>query len=426
MIHLACLYGPLLGAGMLAWWLRPSKRFATGLLFSFAWTAALLPWLDGIARLCGMWSYHSGTVSIGGMPLALYFGWAIAWGLFAPLLSRALGGRIWVVTGLLLAIDLRVMPEMKPVLELSSLWWIGELVVVMLLLVPALFMATWTESRSRIGLRCVMLAPSFGGIFLGIPLMVECGDLHGMISLWETWHDIPKTLFLLGFMAFSIPGLAALQDLALSGDGTPVPLDPPRKLVTHGIYAFVRNPMQMSMTSLLLLESLFLMSPWPAVLALLGVVYSEGLARWSENEDMRQRFGDDWTRYQASVRPWLPRWSPRIGEPCELWLNADCGLCCEVARWFENHRPHQLVLRDAADWQGTNLQRVTWHHPSSGRTESGVRAIAMSLQHLHLGWAIVGWFAGLPLISHIIQICFDAAGGGKIKGRPVSSDRPSG
>ena len=94
-IHLTCLYGPLVAAGMLAWWVRPGKLHATGLLFALAWNAALLPWLDGLARWFGMWTYHSQTAAIGGMPLALYFGWIIAWGLVAPLLAHVLGGRMW-------------------------------------------------------------------------------------------------------------------------------------------------------------------------------------------------------------------------------------------------------------------------------------------------------------------------------------------
>jgi protein-S-isoprenylcysteine O-methyltransferase Ste14 len=415
-IHLACLYGPLVGTGMLAWWLRPAKRLATGLLFSMAWTAALLPWLDGLARLGGWWSYHSESVAMGGMPLALYFGWVIAWGMFAPLLASALGGRIWTVVALLVAIDLLAMPEMKPVLVLHPLWWIGEILIASLLLVPSVFIALWTASRSRTGLRCAMLVPAFGGIFLGIPLLVECGDLPGLIARWNSHSWWSQAGYLSACVVLAIPGLTAVRDLALGGGGTPVPLDPPVRLVTHGIYAFVRNPMQLSMTSLLLLEALFLQSPWPAVLAMLGVVYSEGLARWSENTDMLDRFGADWSRYRNSVRPWWPRWHPQIGEPCELWLDMDCSPCSEVAEWFGRRHPAQLLLRSAADWRGTPLQRVTWHHPPSDRTESGVRAIAMALQHLHLAWAVIGWIAGLPVISQVAQICFDAAGAGPRNG----------
>jgi protein-S-isoprenylcysteine O-methyltransferase Ste14 len=412
-IELAALYGPLVSAAILAWWTRPTKWLSVGLLFSSAWVAALLPWLDAMARATRLWEYHSQAPSLGGMPLSLYFGWVIAWGLFGPLLVQALGGRLWTVIGILIAMDLRVMPELDPVLKLHPQWIAGDLIIAACLLMPALFMAKWTEARTRNGLRCVMLAPAFGGLFLGIPLLVESGNLQGVLDRWNSHSgSLQATFLILGF-AFSVPGLTALRDLALSGGGTPVPLDPPRRLVTHGIYAFVRNPMQLTMTALLFLESLFLASPWPAVLALAGIVYSEGFARWSENQDMRDRFGTSWSRYHDSVRSWLPRWTPRIGEPCELWLDFSCGPCSEIARWFEHHDTEKLILHDAANWPGPPLERVTWHHPSSGRRESGVRAIAMALQHLQLPWALIGWTAGLPGISHAVQICFDAAGAGK-------------
>jgi protein-S-isoprenylcysteine O-methyltransferase Ste14 len=417
-IQLACLYGPLASAGLLAWWIRPTKWLSIGLLFSMAWVAALLPWLDAIARATGLWEYHSQAPSLAGMPLALYFGWIIAWGIFAPLLVYALDGRLWTVVAVLIALDLRVMPELRPVLELHPLWVAGDLLIAACLLIPSLFMSRWTVLRTHLGLRCFMLIPTFGGIFLGIPLLVEGGDLAGLLSHWHSLSGGFQIGFIILGFAFSVPGLTAVSDLALSGDGTPVPLDAPRRLVTHGIYAFVRNPMQLSMTTLLLLESLFLRSPWPAILALIGIVYSEGLARWSENQDMLDRFGADWSRYRKAVRPWWPHWNPRIGEPCELWLDATCGPCSEIARWFHRQQPHQLELRDANDWPGPPLVRVTWHHPSSGRRESGVRAIAMALQHLTLPWAAMGWTSGLPGISHLLQICFDAAGAGK---RPASS-----
>ncbi len=412
-IQMACLYGPLVSAALLAWWIRPAKWLSTGLLFSVAWIAALLPWLDAIARAAGLWEYHSPAPSLAGMPLALYFGWVIGWGIFSPLLAHALGGRRWTTAAVLIALDLRVMPELRPVLELHPQWWIGDFFIASCLLVPSLFISKWTESRTQVGLRCAMLVPAFGGIFLGIPLLVVCRDLAGFLDRWHALPGFLQAMFLSAGFALSVPGLTAVRDLALSGGGTPVPLDPPRRLVTHGIYAFVRNPMQLSMTALLLLESLFLRNPWPAMLALIGIVYSEGLARWSENQDMRDHFGADWSRFHDALRPWWPRWSPRIGEPCELWLDAGCGPCSELARWFHRRQPHQLDLRDANAWPAPPLVRVTWHHPSSGRRESGVRAIAMALQHLNLPWAAVGWIVGLPGISHLLQICFDAAGAGK-------------
>lgn len=412
-IQIACLYGPVAAAALLVWWVRPGKRLSTGLVYSTAWVAALLPWLDAIIVKLGGWEYAPVEIRIGAMPLALYLGWVIAWGIVAPLLAEALGRRIWISAAALAILDLRIMPEMVPVLHLSTAWWLGEAAIIALLLIPAMFLARWTGSSSHTPIRCAMLAPAFGGIFLGIPLITIGGGLDGILGRWLSFPQAAGTLFAAAAAIFSLPGLTALRDFALSGKGTPVPLEPPQHLVTHGIYGFVRNPMQISMTLLLATESLFLMNAWPVFLAAMGIIYSEGLARWSENRDMRERFGERWDGYRNDHRPWLPRCRPRIDEACELWFDDGCGSCTEVADWFSRRSPESLILRKASEWQGAPLQRITWRHPPSGRAEAGIAGVAMAFQHLHIGWAALGWIAGLPGLSHLIQLCLDVAGAGK-------------
>ncbi len=408
-----CLYTPLFCAAGLAFWLKPNRRFLVGILFATAWVAALLPWLDNSAQLAGLWSYHTPGPHLAGMPLALYIGWVIAWGIFAPLLAASLGNRMILTVGILVWIDFLAMKEMRPVLQLQSRWWIGELLVSVVLLVPALWLARWTEYREKTPWRCGLLVPAFGGIFLGIPLLWEFGGIDKLLEKWDSLSAVSRFFYLTSGALFTLPGLVAVRDLALSGKGTPVPLDPPQLLVTHGIYAFVRNPMQISMTALLLLVGLFSWSLWPVVLAVAGGVYAAGFASWSENEGMKERFGTAWASYHASHRPWLPRWRPIVGDRCELWLDQRCGPCAEIARWFHKRSPEMLDLCDTHTWTGAPLSRVTWHHPASGRKEQGVVAIAMALQHLHFGWAMLGWVASLPGISHAFQVCMDAVGAGR-------------
>ena len=74
----------------LIWWVRPGKRLSSGLVYSTAWVAALLPWLDAMIVDLDGWSYAPTEIRIGEMPLALYLGWVIAWGIVAPLLAEAL------------------------------------------------------------------------------------------------------------------------------------------------------------------------------------------------------------------------------------------------------------------------------------------------------------------------------------------------
>lgn len=101
-------------------------------------------------------------------------------------------------------------------------------------------------------------------------------------------------------------GGAAVWEFGRRGGGPPVPFDPPVRLVTTGVYGHVANPMQLAMTGPLLLWGIWFGSLWLLVLAGLAVVYSEGLARWSEREDHRERFGEAWAEYRKRVNRW--RW----------------------------------------------------------------------------------------------------------------------
>lgn len=410
-IQAACLYGPIVFVLLLVAARRPTKRQAVGALFGLLWVAALLPWLDLALQRAGFWHYRASGPQLGGMPLSLFLGWAIAWGAGAPLLASSFQRRRWLAPVILILLDLRLMPELAPVIALGPNWWLGELILIAVLLLPALFLARATAEDRHLGARATLLVVVFGGIILGLPALALFGP--------AAQHFLnPAPWFLAGAILLSIPGLAAVRDLAKSGRGTPVPLDPPRLLVQHGIYGFVRNPMQVSMTALLTLEALVLHSHWPLVLAGLGIVYSEGFARWSENQDMAERFGANWHAYQKSRRPWWPRWHPAPAPACQLWIDLACAPCGSIAAWFTRQNPSNLDILDAAHFPGPPLTRITWRDPASGRIETGIHAVAMAWQHLTLPWAALGWLVALPAISHLLQACLDASGAGP---RPARS-----
>ena len=101
-----------------------------------------------------------------------------------------------------------------------------------------------------------------------------------------------------------IPPILAVREFVIVGKGTPVPMDAPQRLVTTGIYSRIRNPMQFGIITLLFLEALLLWNPWIALSALSILIYSIGFARWSEDEDMQKRFGEDWLDYRRKVPAW--------------------------------------------------------------------------------------------------------------------------
>lgn len=404
-IQVIAIYWPIAMALALAIWIRPGRRERIGLLFACAWVAGVLPLLDGLIQIAGSWRYMDMPRHLGRMPLGLYFGWIGLWGLVAPLL--ALRFRLGVVLLVMTALDFMAMPQMLPLVVLSKAWWAGELVLLGGLLLPAMLLARWTATDVRVSWRAVLLAICFSLLALLVPALVIAGDLPALLA---AWHHLPywASRGLLGAGLF--PGAmawSAMRDLALDGRGTPVPLDPTRRLVTTGVYGYVANPMQLAMTTMLLLEAAVLHSAWIALFGAMTVLYSAGFARWSESIDMPARFGTSWRVYRANVRCWLPSLHLCQGYNCLLYVDLGCGKCSELAQWFVFRHPVRLEIRDAS---GLGYQRITWEDPESGRTEEGVMAVARALQHIHIGWAMFGMLLSLPGIAPAVQVCMDASG----------------
>ncbi len=92
------------------------------------------------------------------------------------------------------------------------------------------------------------------------------------------------------------------------GKGTPIPIDPPTRLVIIGLYRYLRNPMYVGALLIILAEAAYFGSLWL-------VIYAAGL--WAvlhiflvviEEPQLKRRFGADYEQYLKTV----PRWFPRI------------------------------------------------------------------------------------------------------------------
>jgi hypothetical protein len=212
--------------------------------------------------------------------------------------------------------------------------------------------------------------------------------------------------------AIALPGLlafSAVREFAERGGGTPLPYDPPRHLVTTGPYAYVSNPMQAGMLAMYAGLAVLLWTPWLLVAAGVGFSYAAGIASWHEDAELTERFGESWTRYRAHVRRWLPRWRPQPGD-AQLYVSATCASCSALARWFEARRPACLELRAAEDAPELRCERLTY--VAGGCIYRGVPAFARALEHIHLGWAVLGWTLRLPGVASFVQLIGDAVGAG--------------
>jgi len=99
----------------------------------------------------------------------------------------------------------------------------------------------------------------------------------------------------------------AFWGFAIRGNGTPLPLDPPKKLVVGGPCRVVRNPMYWSVLFVLLGEAAIFHSVALAELALAFFVGVNLFVLFFEEPSLRQKFGAEYEEYCRRVPRWLPR-----------------------------------------------------------------------------------------------------------------------
>lgn len=407
-IRVASLYLPV-SVLVLVWlWRRPDARLRTGLLLGFCWNVVTLPLVHLLARFGSFWSFADTDVELLGIPLEFYLGWAILWGVLPQLAFTRV--RPVIVAGMIAIIDLLAMPELAPLLTLESGWLVGEVLGLAVCVVPAHYLVRWTADGNHVGARVFMQAIIFGGVMFWL---IPDSILRATGGSWDVLWNRPgwvNGILIQCMILVALPALSAAAEFA-RGHGTPIPFDPPRKLIRTGPYAYIANPMQLSAVLMLTAWGGVLGSGWVMVTGAVALVYSIGLADWSEGRDLEVRFGDAWRRYRDEVRAWFPRWRPSVGEPATLYIAGGCERCSEVRAWFERHSTRGLEIVEAELHPRRDLDRITYAFGDRSGEEQGVRALARGLEHIHLGWAVAGWAMRLPIVVSVLQLLVDASGG---------------
>jgi protein-S-isoprenylcysteine O-methyltransferase Ste14 len=107
--------------------------------------------------------------------------------------------------------------------------------------------------------------------------------------------------------------LWCVRDFYVSGKGTLAPWDPPHHLVVVGLYRHARNPMYISVLTIVSGWALLAGSPLLfGYLIVLAVVFHLRVVTYEERV-LSQQFPLEWAAYAANVPRWIPRsrpWSP--------------------------------------------------------------------------------------------------------------------
>ncbi len=97
-----------------------------------------------------------------------------------------------------------------------------------------------------------------------------------------------------------------LWDFAITGRGTPAPLDPPKALLVRGLYRYTRNPMYVGVLTVIGGWALLFGSTSLAIYGFCVATIFHLFVLLYEEPHLRDVFGASYEQYCAQVNRWLP------------------------------------------------------------------------------------------------------------------------
>jgi protein-S-isoprenylcysteine O-methyltransferase Ste14 len=159
---------------------------------------------------------------------------------------------------------------------------------------------------------------SFGTVWLALRSLLWTLLLPGVMAGFIPWRYLgvsrahidwqnPRQLAALVLIAAGVALLATcIWEFARSGRGTLSPVDPPKHLVVRGLYRYVRNPMYLAVSLIvlgeaLLIASLDLLLYWGFFFGIVNL-----FVIGYEEPTLRAQFGAEYDEYTRRVGRWLP------------------------------------------------------------------------------------------------------------------------
>lgn len=146
-----------------------------------------------------------------------------------------------------------------------------------------------------------------GAVLVGLPWLVleQLPEAGRFSPFW-----LPGWLLALPLLLGIAGGVKLSWDFISLGDGTPNPLDPPKRLVVTSLYRFVRNPGYLALVPILVSEALYFGSASLLLYTLVVMGWAHVFVVRVEEPGLRTRFGDEYDRFCAAVPRWIPRLTP--------------------------------------------------------------------------------------------------------------------
>ena len=116
------------------------------------------------------------------------------------------------------------------------------------------------------------------------------------------------------FLAGSLILLWCVRDFYVAGKGTLAPWDPPRHLVSVGLYRFSRNPMYVGVLLILIGWTLAMRARSLLIYAVVVAILFHVRVVMNEEPWLARTFPNEWPRFKSQVPRWLSV-VPRSGRP---------------------------------------------------------------------------------------------------------------
>jgi protein-S-isoprenylcysteine O-methyltransferase Ste14 len=91
------------------------------------------------------------------------------------------------------------------------------------------------------------------------------------------------------------------------GKGTPIPIQPPTRLVITGLYRYVRNPMYVGAILIVLAETVYFHSLSLLIYAVVLWALLHTFMLVFEEPQLKRRYKTEYEQYRAEVPRWIPR-----------------------------------------------------------------------------------------------------------------------
>jgi protein-S-isoprenylcysteine O-methyltransferase Ste14 len=166
-------------------------------------------------------------------------------------------------------------------------------------------------SSTWLTLRSLLWAFLLPGVFAGYVPWRLFGLRRARYDLSSTANTTGLVCIVVGVVLLA----GCIVEFARSGRGTLSPVDPPRHLVVRGLYRYVRNPMYLSVTTIILGEALVARSAALGAYWAIWFVGANLFVIGYEEPTLRQQFGTEYDAYIQRVPRWIPRFRSRAAGP---------------------------------------------------------------------------------------------------------------